>query len=243
LQWKLGDHYTNQTYSSLTGWNFDSVTAKTVIVTPGALLDIKLDATGSSVNFADDFWRQSQTWTVLSATRINGNFQLDPVSADSREVYGSGLGEFIIRQTLTEVKLVWTPAPVPQQWQARYFPVAWNNAAIAGMSADPDRDGLSNERERIMGSDPNVTNAHSPLNITVAEKQITLSFELPVASGPGFTGLKRCYSLESTTNLANPQIWSAVKGQDKVSATGSLVTVIQPVATPASFYRLRVWLE
>jgi hypothetical protein len=130
-----------------------------------------------------------------------------------------------------------------EEWQKQHFSTNWNTEKIGKINADPDGDGLSNEQERIMGSDPNVTNAHSPLNITVAEKQITLSFELPVASGPGFTGLKRCYSLESTTNLANPQIWSAVKGQDKVSATGSLVTVIQPVATPASFYRLRVWLE
>ncbi len=252
LQWKLGDHYTNQTYSSLTGWNFDSVTAKTVIVKPGALLDIKLDATGSSVELAtpenktNNFWLYKRTWTILSSTTssLNGNFKLGTVSADSNNRSGQYRGSFSITSTAENLDLVWTPEWVlREEWQKQHFSTNWNTEKIGKINADPDGDGLSNEQERIMGSDPNVTNAHSPLNITVAKKQITLSFELPVASGPGFTGLKRCYSLESTTTLVDPLSWKPVNDHAKVPATGGLVTVTQPVATPASFYRLRVWLE
>jgi fibronectin-binding autotransporter adhesin len=239
-----GSHLEWELLTNSTGANdFDQVSAATVNVTNGARIDLFLNRPGSTVDFTDAFWSASRTWPVVLATSMTGTFQLGTTTADSTGRSVSGWGAFSLQHTGTGVNLGWTAASAWQQWQAYYFGTSWSNATIAGPTADPDRDGINNETERILGANPNSATLH-PLTITkTSATQVTLTFTALEAAGPGFTGLTRRYTLETTTDLTNAASWQPVSGFESVAGAGQAVTAPRLLDVPKRCYRLRVWLE
>jgi autotransporter-associated beta strand protein len=237
LQWEL---VTNSAAAN----DFDQVSAAMVSVTNGARLDLFLNRPGSTVSFTDAFWSASRSWPAVLATTMTGSFQLGTTTADSTGRSASGWGTFSLQQSATGANVVWTAASAWQQWQAFQFGTNWNNAVIAGPTADPDRDGVTNEAERIFGTDPNARPANTLLVVEkTAPAQVTLTFTAVAASGPGFTGLTRRYTLETTTDLANAASWQPVPGHQAIAGADQLVTTTQPLDTPRRCYRLKAWLE
>ncbi len=223
--------------------DFDQVSAATVTVTNGARLDLFLNRAGSTVDFTDAFWSANRTWPAVIAPSIIGTFQLGTLTADSTGRSTSGWGTFTLQHTGTAVNLVWTAASAWQQWQAMNFGASWSNATLASPTADPDKDGVSNEKERILGTNPNSATLQ-PLTLTkTAATQVTLSFTALAATGPGFTGLTRRYTLESTTDLTQSASWQSVPGYQAIAGADQVVNIVHPIDVPRRCFRVRVWLE
>jgi autotransporter-associated beta strand protein len=103
-----------------TGTSFDQVNAASVTAINGAAIDLVFNSPNSSANFAEPYWAQSHSWTVLTANSITGAFTVGTVSADAAgHAFSSTSGNFSIQQTATTVNLLWTPAaPQTSNWIA-----------------------------------------------------------------------------------------------------------------------------
>lgn len=136
------------------------VAAATVDIAGGALLDVVLDGASSATAFADSFWNQQRSWTVMTGSAITGSFTLGTVSNDSTGEPVSAHGTFSLQQNATAVNLIFTPAGSPRQtWQQANFGEDWNNPLISGDGADPDKDGIANLLERAFGGNPNASDS------------------------------------------------------------------------------------
>ncbi len=140
------------------GGNFDTVNAAGVSVAEGTVIGVSLDSPGSAVDFTDAFWQQERTWTVLSASSIEGSFAPGPVSGDASGRPAAEFGNFSLQQTGTAVNLVWspsTPAESPTRiWRETHFGEDWDDPEISGDDADPDKDGIPNLIEYALGTSP-----------------------------------------------------------------------------------------
>jgi len=237
--WELGANTT-----SGAGTNFDQVIANTVTITTNASIDLVLNRLGSAVSFNDAFWGLARSWTLVSATGITGTFKLGTISADAAGRAVTGFGAFSLQHTATAVNLVWTPAPAFQQWQAAQFGPNWNNASVAGSTANPDGDRFTNQQEYVLGSSALSFSPETLLAITPsAGNQAQLSFTALRAEGAGYTGLTRRYTVEWTTDLANAASWQAVSGFAAIAGNNQTVTLSESIAGARRFYRVVAWLE
>jgi hypothetical protein len=71
--------------------------------------------------------------------------------------------------------------------------------------------------------------------------QISLNFTARAATGPGYTGRVRRYTLESNDTLASTA-WAPVTGYTDIQATDQTVTYTTTNSGPPRFYRLNVTL-
>ena len=61
----------------------DHISATTVTITDGALVNLRLNGENSTVSFTDPFWSTARSWPVLTATDLSGSLALGQVSSDS----------------------------------------------------------------------------------------------------------------------------------------------------------------
>lgn len=127
---------------------------------------------------------------------------------------------------------VYTLTPT-NAWRLANFSIAqYENSSISGMTADPDRDGLSNLLERALGTHPqSVSAAGFPTAGTdPATGLLTLTF------------FRACsdltYTVEGTSDLATPTSWLPIPHQP--GPVGAFDTAIDNVSTSPRFLRLRV---
>lgn len=178
------------------------ITAGTVNVTAGAVIDLTLNAAGGSVNFTDSFWSQSRTWNVMTCSGKTGSFTLGTISGDAAGRSISSYGTLALQQSATSVDIVFTPANpstpfTPAEfWRQANFGADWNNLEVAGDMVDGDQDGVNNLLERAFGGNPKVADASilpapdatAPLFSIVYRKAVAatdLSFE--VQESPDFS--------------------------------------------------------
>lgn len=124
-------------------------------------------------------------------------------------------------------------------WAAAQFSAeALTNPAISGPGADPDGDGLNNTDEYVFGTLP-LTSGVAPIPaLTGPATSLAIQFTASRASGPGYGGRTRVYTVESASDLSQTP-WTAVEAFTAITGNGQTVTV--PL-TNARFYRLRVQL-
>ena len=104
-------------------------------------------------------------------------------------------------------------------------------------TADPNGDGCINDDEFILGNNPASSNK-TPLTIT----NNALGFKATRATGTGYTGITRYWTVETTTDLANPGSWQPLSGY--INIVGADQTVSIPLSNePRRFYRLNVHLQ
>jgi hypothetical protein len=128
------------------------------------------------------------------------------------------------------------------QWKnARFSAADAANASISGPAADPDHDGFSNQEEFVLGSMPTDSVAPDTTTIHKAGGQMTLSFMAQMASGPGYSGLTRLYTVESTDNL-NGGPWTSLPGFIDIAGNDQLLDVPLSTTGPRKFFRLNVRL-
>jgi hypothetical protein len=79
--------------------------------------------------------------------------------------------------------------------------------------------------------------------VAVSAGGLDLSFLARAASGTGYAGLTRHYSLESTSDLSAGNTWVAVSGFADILGGGQPVLCTQAVTGTKVFYRLKTWLK
>jgi autotransporter-associated beta strand protein len=118
-----------------------------------AVVDVTLNASGSAVALNNVFWTQARSWPVLTTTATTGTIALGSVSTDAAGRPASDYGTFAVQTTGTSTNLSWTPLPI-LTWRTQRFGVNASNTAISGDLADPDKDGLANLIEFVIGGQP-----------------------------------------------------------------------------------------
>jgi hypothetical protein len=153
LEWEIAANT-----ESGAGVAFDRVTAGgAATVAAGATIDIEPGGAGSAVDFSDPFWAEPRSWVALAAGSVSGAFALGAAGDDAGGRPAEAYGTFSLAHGPAEVRVEWAPAPPFQRWQADRFAGNWNNPAVAGEEADPDKDGLRNLCEYALALDPNVS--------------------------------------------------------------------------------------
>jgi autotransporter-associated beta strand protein len=168
----------------------DLIQAAGVSVNPGAKVELVCHSPGSSVSFSDPFWKQPQSWTILTNHSRSGAFSLaSDVPKDSFGHPATPFGVFNLVHAASGVLLEWVPAPPFQVWQYENFAELWDNETVAGPARDPDADGWTNLDEWIVGTLP-----------TVATSRFVATF---AAGNLSFDRLAdRIYRVETSESLA-----------------------------------------
>ena len=112
-------------------------------------------------------------------------------------------------------------------------------------SANPAGDGLSNMQKFVLGMNPTINYSASPgwgglSTTTDSAGNIILTFTAYAASGTGYTGLTRYYTVQTTTDLTS---WQPLSGYANIPGMNQIVTVTQPISEPKRFWRLSVNVE
>lgn len=118
-----------------------------------------------------------------------------------------------------------------------------NVTVSAAENADTDGDGLTDVQEYVFGSNPALPEAGSLLTPAAAGNGLTLSFVARQAAGLGYAGLTRYYSVETTTDLADPTAWTPLAGYSNLVGANQTVAITPPTGARRCFYRLRVSLQ
>lgn len=130
-----------------------------------------------------------------------------------------------------------------QTWQNSLFTAPQlQDLAISGPQADPDGDGISNENEYLFGLAPLVSDPSISPSIRVNSGQLALSFTATAASGSGYFGKTRHFTLQSSTDLTSTN-WTDVADLTRVQGTNQVVNFTSPIATTSLFYRVKVELQ
>jgi hypothetical protein len=127
-------------------------------------------------------------------------------------------------------------------WRNFHFNTTENSGAAAD-AEDPDGDGLVNAQEYVFGTVPTTPDGGGLVLIGVAGANVKIEFTAVRASGTGYTGLTRHYTVETTTDLTNPASWTPVTDYSNIVGTNQSVTITSPIGAIKCFYRLKAWLQ
>jgi len=129
-----------------------------------------------------------------------------------------------------------------ESWRQSVFGTT-ANIGTAADSADPDGDGLTNIQEYTFGTVANTADNAALLSLAPQGNGVAFSFLARAATGVGYSGLTRHYSVESNTDLSNAAGWSAVSGFSDVTGAGQTVSGTPTLTGSKTFFRLKAWLQ
>ncbi len=129
---------------------------------------------------------------------------------------------------------------IPDSWETAFF--GSTDSVGGGPDDDPDGDGVSNYDEFVAGTSPLDGSSRHTVRMHSAENRKRIEFRALEASGPGYEGLRRHYSLVTCTNLCKG-IWRPVPGYESILGQGQTVRYMVGDEAAAGCYRTRAWLE
>jgi len=111
----------------------------------------------------------------------------------------------------------------------------WELAANSSATGDFDQ---------VSAASVTVTNG-AKIDLFLNRASSTVDFTDPFWSAhrPGYTGLTRRSTIESSTDLTGSTNWQPVPGSQAIAGAGQSVTTTQLIDLPRRFYRLKAWLE
>jgi len=167
-----------------------------------------------------------------------GGLQAAPIQVGSYAVVGT-INDLVYTGTANGTLTI---ADSIANWRQFHFQ-APTNSSTAADAADPDGDGMTNAQEYVFGSLPTTPDTPPILSATPVGETVSLRFVARQASGSGYAGFTRYFTVESASNLSSAAAWTALTGYSNIVATGQLVTISRPATTDRGFYRLKVLVE
>ena len=228
------------------GTNFDQVAVTgTATVKSGAVIDINLASTGSTVNVTNAFWKTTQTWPLLTATSVSGPFAVGTLGNDSAGNKASYYGAFSVSQTATTASLVWTPFQPLVVWRNTMFGANAGNPAIAGNGASPAGDGVGNLVKYALGMNPNAPSVAGLPATTVTGGHLVMKFTRNTSATDVSLLVQASNDLSAWTTIATLASGSTTwtTQGSTVTDTSGQVTVTDAVTVPGPgkrFLRLTV---
>ena len=128
-------------------------------------------------------------------------------------------------------------------WRAAHFSAAEITDGLAADGVDADSDGFTNFAEYVLGTDPR-SSSRQPLALApAAGNNLALTFVARRATGTGYAGRTRKYTVEESADLANPTSWEPMVGYIDIVGDDQAVEITLPTTGPGMFYRLNVRVE
>jgi len=125
---------------------------------------------------------------------------------------------------------------LPDAWEAHHFGSLNQSAGSIGVN------GLTALQNFIAGTNPNDPDSAFKLNIALNGNQKAVSFTALRAEGPGYEGLTRLYTLESSPEIA-PASWAGVSGFTDLAGAHQVVTYQAAGSGAPAFFRGRISLQ
>ena len=125
---------------------------------------------------------------------------------------------------------------IPDCWDAQYL-----QGVDASAEADSDQDGASNLSEYIAGTDPQRPESVFRLSATWNDG-LVFSFLARRATGPGYEGLQRYYTVEYSASLS-PADWQPDLEYRNLLGSDQVITFRPPCCETTIFVRVKVWLQ
>lgn len=125
---------------------------------------------------------------------------------------------------------------LPDLWE-----ITWLGGTHASPYGDSDANNISNLDEYIAGTIPTDRSSRFELWIDHTAGAPALEFMALAASGVGYEGLTRLYTLESATNLLN-RAWQPVPGYTAIIGADQIIRY-NSFTNRSEFFRARAWLE
>ncbi|MDD2597860.1 MAG: lamin tail domain-containing protein [Kiritimatiellae bacterium] len=124
---------------------------------------------------------------------------------------------------------------LPDLWE-----LAWFGGTHASPYKDDDANNISNLDEYIAGTIPTDPTSRFEVQINHTAGTPALEFTALAASGAGYEGLTRLYTLESATSLRNPA-WQPVSGYIMIIGADQIIRY-NTFTHSTEFFRARAWL-
>lgn len=116
-------------------------------------------------------------------------------------------------------------------------------AAMPRQIDDSDGDGVSDDQERVAGTDTNDSADALRLEARWLGSRLEVSFLARSAAGYGYMDPIRLYTLEASRDTASGQ-WETVPGYVGIAGSDTIVRYIRPASdAEALFFRLQVWIK
>ncbi len=191
-----------------------------------AWTNVYSDLSGSTSSLSNTPQSYDVTETVARYIRIIG--------------YGNTVNDW---NSINSVSFV-SPPPFwltrTEMWRSHHFGTT-DDTGEAAMTANPDGDAYDNWAEYILGTDPAVPNFDPPLEIDDTGDPFTLAFNTREATGPGYEGLIRYYTVEYSEDFS---IWHELEDARDIAGTGRRVVVEFPDGIEGRrFFRLKVRID
>lgn len=117
---------------------------------------------------------------------------------------------------------------LPDAWEAHYF------GGLGQSAGSLNANGLTARQNFVAGTNPNDPESVFELGVELNSGQMSVSFVTLRAEGPGYEGLTRRYSLE-TSPASIGSSWAGVTGFTEIPGNNNVVTYQAPASTSAFF--------
>lgn len=125
-------------------------------------------------------------------------------------------------------------------WERQHF--GRTNGVPHGAGDDPDRDGLDNRTEYIVGTVPTNVDSRYGLVIGVSNASVVVRYATQPADGVGYEGMSRFYRLEQSAKVSVDG-WQTVGGHGDVPGDGAVHAHTNDAPARVGVYRIGVRLQ
>jgi hypothetical protein len=200
---------------------------------------------GSTLVFSSANWSNYQTVTVAALydpikTNRTAVFECSGAAFSSATLHASSVG---VGQSATASADASDAdmSGIPDAWEITQF--GGNGVQGAGAGDDPDHDGVPNSQEYTAGTDPNDPVSRPLIDTRVTAGGVEVSFLTIEATGAGYLGRSRLYTLERCTSLAQG-VWEGVTSATDLPGQNQTLAYLEPAsAMNGSTYRVRIELH
>ncbi len=127
-------------------------------------------------------------------------------------------------------------------WASETFRAANIVPEMTEPDADADNDGLTNGMEYVLGNSPIEQSIDAETTLKLQNSMIEFSFQTEPATGKGYIGLERVYSLEKSDDLSKGS-WMPVEEYQNIIGEGQKITISESATHGSKYYRLTVKLR